>query len=417
MHLKTILNRVAPQKSFVYGRMTLALEGGRLALEVEVRPRRNRRAICSGCDRKRPGYDRLPARRFEFVPLWQIAVFFVYAMRRVDCPKCGVIVETVPWSDGKSQLTTAYRWFLAGWAKRLSWLEVATAFHATWESVYRSVQFAVEWGLQRRTLEGIEALGVDEIQWQRGHRYLTLVYQIDAGARRLLWVGLDRTEDSLRGFFQTLTDEAKRSIRYLCSDMWKPYLNVLAQEVSAAIHVLDRFHIMQAMNKAIDEVRAEEARRLKRDGYEPVLKHARWCLLKRRENLTRKQTVKLAELVKYNLRSVKSHLLREDFQRFWTYQYAGWARRFLQEWCTRTMRSKIEPMKKVARMLRGHEELILNWFKARGTISAGVAEGLNNKVKLTTRKAYGFRTFDAVKAALYHNLGALPEPKFTHKFC
>jgi transposase len=417
MHLKTILNRVAPQKSFVYGRVTLALEGGRLALEVEVKPRRNSRAICSGCDRKRPGYDRLPARRFEFVPLWQIAVFFVYAMRRVNCPKCGVLVETVPWSDGKSQLTTAYRWFLAGWAKRLSWLEVATAFHATWESVYRSVQFAVEWGLQRRTLEGIEALGVDEIQWQRGHRYLTLVYQIDAGARRLLWVGLDRTEDSLRGFFQTLTDEAKRSIRYLCSDMWKPYLNVLAQEVSAAIHVLDRFHIMQAMNKAIDEVRAEEARQLKRDGYEPVLKHARWCLLKRRENLTRKQTVKLAELVKYNLRSVKSYLLREDFQRFWTYQYAGWARRFLHEWCTRTMRSKIEPMKKVARMLRGHEELILNWFKARGTISAGVAEGLNNKVKLTTRKAYGFRTFDAVKAALYHNLGVLPEPKFTHKFC
>ena len=386
-------------------------------MEVEVKPRRNSRAICSGCDRKRPGYDRLPARRFEFVPLWQIAVFFVYAMRRVDCPKCGVLVETVPWSDGKSQLTTAYRWFLAGWAKRLSWLEVATAFHATWESVYRSVQFAVEWGLQRRTLEGIEALGVDEIQWQRGHRYLTLVYQIDAGARRLLWVGLDRTEESLRGFFQTLTDEAKQSIRYLCSDMWKPYLNVLAQEVSAAIHVLDRFHIMQAMNKAIDEVRAEEARRLKRDGYEPILKHARWCLLKRRENLTRKQTVKLAELVKYNLRSVKSYLLREDFQRFWTYQYAGWARRFLQEWCTRTMRSKIEPMKKVARMLRGHEELILNWFKARGTISAGVAEGLNNKVKLTTRKAYGFRTFDAVKAALYHNLGSLPEPKFTHRFC
>ena len=386
-------------------------------MEVEVKPRRNSRAICSGCDRKRPGYDRLPVRRFEFVPLWQVAVFFVYAMRRVDCPKCGVIVEAVPWSDGKSQLTTSYRWFLAGWAKRLSWLEVATAFHATWESVYRSVQFAVEWGLQCRTLEGIEALGVDEIQWQRGHRYLTLVYQIDAGARRLLWVGLDRTEDSLRGFFQTLSDDAKRSIRYLCSDMWKPYLNVLAQEISAAIHVLDRFHIMQAMNKAIDEVRAEEARRLKRDGYEPVLKHARWCLLKRRENLTRKQTVKLAELVKYNLRSVKSYLLREDFQRFWTYQYAGWARRFLHEWCTRTMRSKIEPMKKVARMLRSHEELILNWFKARGTISAGVAEGLNNKVKLTTRKAYGFRTFDAVKTALYHNLGSLPEPKFTHRFC
>lgn len=417
MLLKTILNRVAPQKSFVYGKVTLVSKRKQLALEVEIQSRRNSRAVCSRCHRKRPGYDRLPIRRFEFVPLWQIAVFFVYAMRRVDCPTCGVIVEEVPWSDGKSQVTTAYRWFLADWARRLSWLEVALIFHTTWETVYRSVEYAVAWGLTRRTMSGIKAIAVDEVQWQRGHHYLTLVYQIDAGFRRLLWVGLDRTEESLHGFFRTITDETKNSIRYLCSDMWKSYLNVLAQEVSGAIHVLDRFHIMQAMNKAIDEVRAEEARRLKRDGYEPVLKRARWCLLKRPENLTKKQTVRLAELVKYNLKSVRSYLLREDFQRFWTYQYHGWASRFLHDWCTRTMRSKIEPMKKVARMLRSHEELILNWFKARATISAGIAEGLNNKVKLTTRKAYGFRTFNAVKTALYHSLGALPEPEFTHKFC
>ena len=132
-------------------RSALASEGGRLALEVDIEPRRNSRPICSGCHRKRPGYDRLPARRFEFVPLWQIAVFFVYAMRRVDCPKCGVVVEEVPWGDGKSQLTTTYRWFLAGWAKRLSWREVAEAFHTTWEAVYRSVQYAVAWGLEHRT--------------------------------------------------------------------------------------------------------------------------------------------------------------------------------------------------------------------------------------------------------------------------
>ena len=417
MLLKTILNRVAPQTSFVYGETTFTEVEGQLALEVQVQPRRNSRPTCSGCHCKRPGYDRLPPRRFQFVPLWQIAVFFVYALRRVACPHCGIVVEEVPWADGKSPLTTEYRWFLARWAKRLSWQEVATSFHTSWDTVYRCVQFAVAWGLEHRGLTGIQALGVDEVQWQRGHHYLTVVYQIEAGMKRLLYVGLDRTEESLRGFFRTLSAEARQTIRYLCSDMWQPYLSVLAQEVSQAIHVLDRFHIMQAMNKAIDEVRAEEARRLKRDGYEPVLKRARWCLLKRPENLTRKQTVKLTELLKYNLRTVRSYLLREDFQRFWTYQYAGWARHFLREWCMRTMRSKIEPMKKVARMLRSHEGLILNWFKARGTISAGVAEGLNNKVKLTARKAYGFRTFDAVKAALYHNLGALPEPEFTHRFC
>jgi transposase len=417
MLLQTILNHVAPQKSFTDGAISWANDGDRLALEIRIEPRRATRPICSGCHRKRPGYDRLPPRRYQFVPLWQIPVSFLYAPRRANCPLCGVTVEDVPWSDGKSPLTIASRWFLAGWAERLSWQEVASAFHTSWEAVYRSVQYAVSWGLEHRKMSGIEAIGIDEVRWRRGHHDRTVVYQIDPGTKRSLYVGLDRTEDSRRGCFRTLSDEDRKTIRYRCSDMWKPDLNVLAQEVSDAIHVLDRFHILHARTKAIDEVRAEEARRLKRDGYEPVLKRARWCLLKRPEDLTRKQTVRPAALLKYNLRTVRSDLLREDFQRFWTYQYGGWARRFLREWCARTMRSRIEPMKKVARMLRGHETLILNWFRARGKIAAGVTEGLNTKLKLTTRKAYGFRTFDAVKAALFHNLGDLSEPKSTHKFC
>ena len=147
-----------------------------------------------------------------------------------------------------------------------------------------------------------------------------------------------------------------------------------------------------------------------------LVPHRNDRLLKRRENLTEKQAVKLSELLKYNLKSVRSHLLREDFQRFWEYISPGWAAKFLDQWCLRTMRSKIEPMKKVARTLRNHRELILNWFRAKGAISAGTVEGLNNKVKLTTRKSYGFRTYEAIEISLYHNLGRLPEPEFTHRF-
>jgi transposase len=155
---------------------------------------------------------------------------------------------------------------------------------------------------------------------------------------------------------------------------------------------------------------------MKADGYEEILKHSRWCLLKRPENMTDKQTVKLSELLKYNLRSVRAYLLKEDFDRFWEYISPAWAGKFLDQWCTRTMRSKIEPMKEVAKTLRNHRELILNWFEAKGAISAGIVEGLNNKVKLTTRKSYGFRTYGAIETALYHNLGRLPEPEFTHRF-
>jgi transposase len=126
--------------------------------------------------------------------------------------------------------------------------------------------------------------------------------------------------------------------------------------------------------------------------------------------------VKLAEVLKYNLQSVRSYLHKGEFQRFWEYRRPQWAGRFLDEWCTRVLRSRIEPMKKVARMLRSHRELLLNWFRAKGTISAGIVEGLNNKVKLTMRKSYGFRTSEAVEIALYHNLAKLPEPEFTHRF-
>ena len=293
MQLKTILNFVEPYKSFVYKNVRWANPETKTEIEVLIEPRANSRGDLLRLRLPGAGYDRLAERRFEFVPLWQIAVYFVYAMRRVDCPKCGVKVEQVPWCDGKNQLTTTYRWFLAGWAKRLSWKEVAEAFDTTWQNVFRSVKHAVSWGLAHRDLEGIEAIGVDEVQWQKGHKYLTLVYQIDGGSKRLLWIGKDRTTKTFLRFFRRLGKERSSRLKFVCSDMWKPYLKVIAKKAAQAIHVLDRFHIMQKMNKAIDEVRAGEARQLKADGYEPMLKHSRWCLLKRRENLTDKQTVKL----------------------------------------------------------------------------------------------------------------------------
>jgi len=416
MQLTTILNRVEKFKSFVYGKAKWIEDADRPTIEVRIEARKNGRPICSGCGQPAARYDRLPQRRFEFVPLWGIAVLFVYAMRRVDCPTCGVKVEKVPWCDGKNQLTTTYRWFLAGWSKRLSWQGVADVFHTSWQNVFRSVKHAVSWGLAHRDLKDVEAVGVDEIQWQRGHKYLTLVYQTDEKCRRLLWVGKDRTTKTFLRFFRMFGKERSGRLRFVCSDMWGPYLKVIAKKAPQAIHVLDRFHVMAKMNKAIDEVRAAEAKQLERDGYEPVLKNSRWCLLKREENLTENQVVKLSELLQYNLRSVRSRLMRDDFQRFWGYSYPACAGRFLDEWCVRAMRSKIEPMKKVAKTLRRHRALLLNWFRAGGVISSGIVEGFNNKAKLTMRKAYGFRTSKAIEAALYHQLGDLPEPEFTHEF-
>jgi transposase len=417
MQLKTLLNRVQKYKGFRYGACRFKEDAlSPMVIEVEVEPEAQRRPVCSGCQQPGPGYDRLKPRRFEFVPLWGIAVFFLYAMRRVECERCGVKVETVPWADGKSHLTVTYAWFLANWAKRLSWSEVAEVFRTSWGKVFRAVQMAVLWGRAHQDLSGICAIGVDEIAWHLGHKSLTLVYQIDAGCRRLIWIGKERTEATLEAFFTWFGPAKSAALKFVCSDMWKNYLVVIAKKASQAIHVLDRFHIMSHLNKAIDAVRAQEAKELLIKGHEPVLKKTRWLLLKRPEKLTERQEVRLRDLLRINLRTVRSYLLKEDFQFFWEYSSPTWAGKFVDRWCKRVMRSRIEPMKEVARMLRNHRDLLLNWFRAKGELSSGPVEGCNNKAKLAIRRAYGFRTYDAIEIALYHTLGRLPEPEFTHRF-
>jgi len=413
MRLKTVLNRVHKVKGFVYEKARFHED----EIEVAVRPHRRSHPLCAGCGRRGPGYDTLPVRRFEFVPLWGLAVFLLYARRRVDCPRCGVTAELLPWADGKHHLTHAYAVFLARWARRLSWREVATIFRTSWESVFRAVAWVVEYGLAHRDLSGLTAIGVDEVQFQKGHRYLTVVYQIDAACRRLLWIGPERTAKTLLRFFRLLGRERTAALRFVCSDMWQPYLKVIAKKAGQALHILDRFHIVARLNEAIDEVRAAEAKELARAGYEPVLTHSRWCFLKRPENLTEKQRTRLDDLLQYGLKTVRAYLLKESFQALWEYTSYHWAGCFLDGWLQRAMRSRLEPIKKVARSIRTHQGLILNWFAAKKEFSAGIVEGLNYRVKLTIRKAYGFRTLEAAEIALYHALGRLPEPQLTHEFC
>ena len=415
LQLITILNRCHRFPGFVYQHAHFSSDSK--SIEIVVRPRQGSKAICSRCHQPAPGYDQLAERRFEFIPLWGFLVFLLYSMRRVDCRRCeAVVVEEVPWGDGKRTLTKAYMLFLARWARRLSWKETAQAFRTSWEKVFDAVEYVVTFGLDHRVLGPIDAIGVDEIQYAKGHKYLTLVYQIDLGITRLLWVGRERTIESFQGFFAVIGEKIASQIAFVCSDMWEPYLKVIRQQCSEALHILDRFHIVAKMNKALDEVRAGESRRMAREGMVPLLKKSRWLLLKRDENLKTEQRFRLRDLLRYNLKTVRAYLLKEAFQQLWDYNSPTWAGKFLDEWCRQVMRSRIEPMKKIARSLRQHRELILNYFRAQKLLSSGVVEGLNNKAKLTMRKSYGFRTFRTLELALYHSLGKLPEPESTHDF-
>jgi transposase len=415
--IKTLLNKCHPIKCFVYGATRLEKVAEVEAIIVEVAARSNSRAVCSECGEPGPTYDHLEARRFEFIPLWGWAVFLEYRMRRVSCKECGVKAERVPFGDAKHSQCPVYRSYLAAWAKRLPWQETAEVFRTSWGKVFRAVEWAVEYGLEHRDLSEVKAIGVDEVAWQKGHHYLTVVYQLDEGRRRLLWVGQERTTKTLLRFFHFWGKERTARLEFVCSDMWRPYLKVLAKKAGHAVHILDRFHIMANLNKALDQVRAEEMRALRAKGQEALLVKSRWCLLKRPGNLLPDQATRLKDLLRINLRTVRAYLLRESFSLFWDYTSPYWAGRYMDRWCSQAMRSKIEPMKKMARSFRTHRPLILNWFKAKKQFSSGIVEGLNGKLKLTFRRAFGFSTYKAAEIALYHTLGDLPEPKFTHRFC
>jgi transposase len=414
--IKCLLNACHRIPSFVYGKSRLCAGD---TIQVKVHPRKGSKPVCSICGVRGPTYDTAQvARFFEFVPLWGFKVFLVYFMRRVGCVGCGTPkVERVPWAEGKQQTCNAYRLFLARWARRMSWTEVARVFHTDWGVVYRAVEWVVEYGLAHRSLDGVTAIGVDELSVWVGQAYITVVYQIDQGVRRLLWVGADRTTACFRGFFEEFGEARSKALRFVASDMWKPYLTVIAKYAGQAIHVLDRFHIVANVNKAVDKVRASEARELARKGYEPILKHTRWCFLKRRSRHTSTQRSKLRDVLQYDLRSVRAYLLKEALEAFWKYTSPTWAGWYLDKWCTRALRSRLEPMKKIARTLRGHRELILNWFRAKKEISSGAVEGMNGLAKLAIRNARGFRTYFALRTALYHTMGRLPEPEFAHRFC
>ena len=415
MLLKTLLNKIEKYSSFVYKKDHFDIINFQEILIIEINSRVGSRGRCPECNRRCPTYDtsRKP-RLFSYVPIWGFPVYFSYKPRRISCYEHDILTEYIPWSDGKEQMTNTYKIFLGSWAKRLSWAEVAQVFHASWDTVFKSVKWLVDQGLINRPLEKIESLGIDELQVFNGHNYMTLVYQIDRHCKRLLWCGKDRTSKTLLKFFRFFGKERSKLIKHICTDMWKPYLKVIRKKVPWALNILDRFHIMKKFNEAVDMIRREESRLDYHS--EKHLKHSRWVLLKREENLTEKQVIKLKDLLKRNLKSVKAYLLKNDFLQFWEFEKKEEAGKFMKDWCSRTNRTKLLPMKKVSKMLMNKSELILNWFDTNPRLSSGVVEGFNNKAKLTIKKAYGFKNEKYLQYALYHTLGKLPEPKMTHRF-
>lgn len=384
-------------------------ENGRLA--VYLAHDRRFRLVCSSCGLKGPGYDTLPQRRWQHVPLWGIPVDLVYAPRRVECAQCGIKIEAVSWNHGKSPVSKPLSVVLATWAKLLAWDVVGRLFGFHWKTVRKAVKNVVDYGLEHRDTDNVLYIGIDEISRKRGHVYQTQVY--DLTEKRLLWSGEDRTAETLQDFFDHWGKERCNKIEAVCCDMWAPYVDVIKSRLPHAILIFDKFHIVRHLMNAVDQVRRDEAK--EKEAQDPsVLKNTRYIWLKNPWNLNELQKTKLRDLERLNLKINRAYLLKEAFRNFWSYTYQAWAKKYLDRWFWWATHSRLEPIRNFAWMLRRHQDDILNYFKVK--IDNGVVEGLNHKAKAISHRAYGYRTSQTFTLAMYHGLGRLPMPVLTHKF-
>ena len=415
MRIETILNHLEPYKGFVYMKSKLTRDTD--ILEVTITERKGGLVTCPVCGKRCPVYDHLQTRHYESIPYRHLQVMFLYKPRRADCPKCGPHVESVPWAEGKSPLTKAYAWHLARWAKRLPWNQVAKIFGAGWHQVCEAVGQAVKWGLEHRDLSDVRAIGVDEIYFGVKSKYLTLVYQICSEKARLLFVAAGHKEGALSGILTKQGADWCARIEYVCSDMWRAYLKSVGKLLPNAMHILDRFHIEAKLNEAVDKIRRSESAELAGKGL-VILKNLRYAFLKRPENLTDGQRDGLQKIVnKRSLRTVRAYHWKESFRLFWEYEQPYAASKYLRRWCRGANRSRLEPIKAFVRTLIRHEDLILNWFRAKKRFSSGVVEAMNRGAGLVSNLARGFRNPEIRTIALFHALGDLPmPPEYTHRF-
>jgi transposase len=389
-------------------RATSALEDGTLIVrfEVQEKPESALWDIQSTCPPSRPS----AGTHLETYSWLEYARLLCHRPWRVRCPHCGIRRERLPWAIGKARPTRALIVSLATWAKLLQIETVVGLFGVPWSTVYSAVTQAVKYGLDRRQIGTVLPIGMDEISRKKGNTYLTQVY--DLNTRTLLWSGKDRTDNTLRSFFDAYPELAE-PVTAVCCDMWETYAKVFGECLPSAEIVFDKFHLIRDLLDSVNSVRSQAARALKKT-HQNLLPRTRYVLLKNKENLTDKQQLKLRDLQRMNLKSTLAWLLKEAFREFREspdYEEAVW---FLKQWCWMAAHSKLNLIKKVVKMIRRHWNGILAYFRHR--ITNGVIEALNNTAKAISHRARGYRTIHVFTHAMLLCMGRLEMPSFHHEF-
>jgi transposase len=358
-------------------------------VEIELGWQWGAAAVCPECGRECSIHDCAPERTWRHLDTMQFATLIRARVPRADCPEHGVKTTQVPWAAPQGRFTLLFeRFAIDVLLASASVSQACGLLGIGWDAAHQIMERAVERGLDRRQLDGLKHLGLDEKSFKRGHSYITLLTDLDQG--RVLEVEEERTEEAAAAVWLSLSPEQKQGIEAVAVDMWEPFIRTIHAQVPDADIVHDKFHVSKYLGEAVDQVRRQEHKELMARGDE-TLKGTRQLWLYNPKNFSPEQIQEFEPLKDLHLKVARAWAAKEMFSQFWEYERDGWARRFFRDWFGWVSRSRLKPLMEVAQMLKRHLDNLLTYLQHR--ITNAVTEGLNSKIQSLKSAARGFRSF------------------------
>ena len=375
-------------------------------LELFVKPYKNG-CRCPFCNRRcKIKHQRQKGRVWRDLPLYGYQVELCYFPRDVICPTHGRVQENIPWADTYSRVTYRFEYAMLIYCQIMTQKAAAMLLHISTSTLSDMLHRAIERIRDGHRIRALKSVGVDEISYCKGHKYATIVYDLDKA--RVVWVGKGKGLDTIDLFFnEMLSDYQKQQIKYASCDMSQAYISSIENHCPNAALTLDRFHIVKSLNEAVDEVREQQWREAGTDERK-ALKGLRWLLFRHSSNRSKKDSRILNNLRAGNRRIHRAWVLKDEFEHFWDYKAPWAAERFLKHWTTTALKSRLEPLRKFVRTIRKHQHRILPYISNRLTNAVG--EGLNRIIKIVKNRASGFRTLAAFSDMIFLTVGDVNIP-------
>ena len=380
----------------ITGIVVESAEAGSNRVVFDVRLRR-KKPRCSGCRKRAPGYDQSEAREWRHLNVGATLIWLRYAPRRVECSRCGVLNEQVPWGNAGGWFSAAFEETTTYLAQVADKTSVTKIMGIAWVTVGRIIERVVSERLDSSRLDNLSFIGIDDFSYRKRHRYVTIV--VDHVTGRVVWAAKGRSGETLASFFKELGPERARKIEVVTMDMAAGYIKVVEKQVPQAQIVFDRFHVQRLATDAVDEVRRGVVRAEQDPQSKKALKGSRFALLRSQWNLTSDDKAKLSEIQRSNRSLYRAYLLKEALAHLLGHQQPGRAKKALNEWLTWASRSRLRPFLRVARTIRKYRDRILAYVDFR--LTNGPVEGVNHRIRTVAHRAFGFHSAEALISMIF----------------